>query len=299
MGKRLLAVIVALAVAVVVAGCGGGGGGGSADNSTKTLTVGDIGWTENTAVANLTKVLFEEDLGYKEVKLQVLDVGLMFEGVAGGEVDVFPDVWMPNHEAQLAEVEEDVIHLPPWYQGQTAFGLAVPYYMKDTKSIADLNESGAERIIGIEPGAPFVEVVQKDVIPAYNLNLELEPSSTAGMISEVQRLYPEKEPFVFMPWSPHWMNQEFDYHFLEDPKNAQGVYDEPAKISAIVNEDLKSDDPVAFAYMKAFTLTEDQLNALEDEIRKAGDDAVKGSKAWIEKNRDVVKPWLEAAKQAQ
>ncbi len=298
MGKRLLAVIVALAVAVVVAGCGGGGGG-SADNSTKTLTLGNIGWTENTAVANLTKVLFEEDLGYKEVQLQVLDVGLMFEGVAGGEVHAFQDVWMPNHEAQLAEVEDDVVHLDPWYQGQTAFGLAVPDYMKDTKSIADLNQSGAERIIGIEPGAPFVEVVQKDVIPAYNLNLELQPSSTAGMIAEASRLYKEQEPFVFMPWSPHWMNQEYDYHFLEDPKNAQGVYDEPAKISAIVNEDLESDDPVAFAYLKAFTLTEDQLNALEDEIRKADDDAVKGSKAWIEKNQDVVKPWLEAAKQAQ
>ena len=311
MVKRLLVVVLALAVAAFVAGCGGGGGG-SAQSESKTLTLGDIGWTEDVAVDNLTKVVLEEDLGYKEVELKTLDVGLLFEGVAGGDLDAFQDVWMPNHEQLLAEVENDVEHLDPWYDGQTTFGLAVPTYMEGVNSIADLNESGAETIIGIEPGAVISEKVEKNVIPDYNLTLEYEPSSTAAMLAEVERLYKDKEPFVFPPWCPNPMcgkvtgaqgtrdlPGKYDFRYLEDPKNSQGNLDQPAKISAIVNEDLPDDDPVAYAFINNLRLNDVELVALENEISKAGDDPIKGSKAWLEDNRDVVQPAIDAAKQAQ
>ena len=280
-----------------LAGCGGGGSG-SSGNSSKTLTLGNIGWAENIAVANLTKVLFEEDLGYQEVDLKLLDVGPLFQGVGGGDLHAFQDVWMPNHEALINKVKDDVAHLDPWFQGQTAFGLAVPNYMSGVESIADLNGSGADTILGIEPGAPFVAQVEDEVIPAYDLKLDLKASSTAGMLTEAESLYNDEEPFVFMPWVPHPMNEVFDYRFLEDPKNAQGVFDQPAKISTVVNADLESDDPTAFAFMNAYTLNEEQLNTLMDEISKADDDGVAGSKAWLKNNRDVVKPWIDAAKQA-
>src|SRR5829696_2378937 len=150
--KRLLALMFALVVAVLVlAGCGGGGA--SSSSSGGTLTLGELGWQENVAVANLTKTILEEDLDYDTVELKTLDVGLLFEGVAGGDLDAFQDVWIPNHTQLLSEVENDVEHLDPWYEGSTSFGLAVPSYMKGVNSIADLNQSGAERIIGIEPGA--------------------------------------------------------------------------------------------------------------------------------------------------
>jgi glycine betaine/proline transport system substrate-binding protein len=282
-----------------LAGCGSGSGGGSSssDNSSKTLTLGNIGWAENIAVSNLTKVIFEEDLGYGQVDLKLLDVGPLFQGVAGGDLHAFQDVWMPNHKDLLAEVEDDVEHLKPWFQGQTAFGLAVPNYMGDIRSLADLNNAGTDTILGIEPGAPFMEVVEKDVIPAYNLNLELKASSTAGMLSEVDRLYSNEEPFVFMPWIPHPMNEQYEYHFLEDPKDAQGAFDEPAKISTVINGDLESDDPAAYAFLNKYTLTEGQLNTLMGEISNAEDEAA-GAKAWLKGNRSVVKPWIDAAKQA-
>jgi glycine betaine/proline transport system substrate-binding protein len=313
--KRLLALMSALVVALlVVAGCGGGGGGASS-TSGGTLTLGNIGWTENVAVANLTKTILEEDLDYDEVELKTLDVGLLFEGVAGGELHAFQDVWMPNHEQLLSEVENDVEHLDPWYEGSTSFGLAVPSYMKGVNSIADLNQSGATRIIGIEPGAIITTKIDEHVIPEYNLTLEHEPSSTAAMLAEVEGLYKDKEPFVFPPWCPNpmcgevsgWQGEEsarelpgmFDFRYLEDPKNAQGNLDEPAKISAIVNEDLEGDDPVAYTFIKELSLNEAELISLENEIAAADDNAAKGVQAWLEENRDVVKPAIDAAKQAQ
>src|SRR5829696_4342716 len=298
MVKRLLVLALALTVAALVASCGGGGGGGGSEESAnKTLTLGNIGWTENTAVATLTKVALEKDLGYQDVKLQTLDVGLTFEGVAGGDLHAFQDVWMPNHKDYIAEVENDVEHLDPWYEGQTTFGLAVPSYMTGVNSIADLNQSGAERIIGIEPGAVISEKIEKNVIPDYNLKLEHEPSSTAAMLAEVERLYNDKEPFVFPPWCPHPMCAQFDFRYLEDPKNSQGNLDEPAKISSIVNEDLADDDPVAYAFIKNLRLSDKELIELEDAQAKEGE--VKGVQVWLEENKDVVQPAIDAAKKAQ
>src|SRR5215216_2283164 len=310
--KRLLALMSALVVALlVVAGCGGGGA--SSSSSGGTLTLGSIGWQEDVAVANLTKVVLEDDLDYDEVELKTLDVGLLFEGVAGGDLDAFLDVWIPNHTQLLSEVENDVEHLDPWYEGSTSFGLAVPTYMKGVNSIADLNQSGATRIIGIEPGAIITTKIDEHVIPEYNLKLEHEPSSTAAMLAEVQGLYKDKEPFVFPPWCPHpmcgevsgWQGEEsarelpgmFDFRYLEDPKNAQGNLDQPAKISAIVNEDLEGDEPVAYAFIKNLSLSDEELVALEDAQTKEGE--VKGVQSWLEKNRDVVQPAIDAAKQAQ
>src|SRR5918997_135355 len=312
MVKRSLVLVLAVAIAVFVAvGCGGGGG--SAESENKTLTLGDIGWTESVAVTNLTKVVLEEDFGYQEVELKTLDVGLLFEGVAGGDLNAFMDVWIPNHTQLLAEVENDVEHLEPWYEGQTTFGLAVPSYMEGVNSIEDLNQSGAERIIGIEPGAVISEKIEKNVVPEYNLTLEHEPSSTAAMLAEVERLYKDKEPFVFPPWCPHtmcgtvygWEGQSpsdlggmYDFRYLEDPKNALGNLDQPAKISSIVNEDLSDEDAVAYAFLKELRLSEEELISLETEITNAGDDAIKGTKTWLEENRDTVQPAIDAAKQA-
>jgi glycine betaine/proline transport system substrate-binding protein len=296
MVKRLLVLVLAFAAAAFVAGCGGGGGG-SQESANKTLTLGNIGWTENVAVANLTKVVLEEDLGYQQVELKTLDVGLLFEGVAGGDLHAFQDVWIPNHTELLSEVENDVEHLDPWYEGQTSFGLAVPTYMEGVNSIADLNQSGAERIIGIEPGAVISEKIEQNVIPDYNLQLEHEPSSTAAMLAEVERLYKDKEPFVFPPWCPHPMCAQFDFRYLEDPKNSQGNLDQPAKISAIVNEDLPDDDPVAYAFLKNLRLNEEELISLENAQAKEGE--VKGTQTWLKDNRDVVQPAIDAAKQAQ
>ena len=311
--KRLLALMSALVVAILVlAGCGAGGGGASS-TSGGTLTLGNIGWTENVAVANLTKAVLEEDFDYKEVELKTLDVGLLFEGVAGGDLDAFQDVWMPNHTQLLAEVENDVEHLKPWYEGQTSFGLAVPSYMTGVNSIADLNQSGAERIIGIEPGAVISTKIEENVIPEYNLNLEHEPSSTAAMLAEVEGLYKDKEPFVFPPWCPNpmcgevsgwdaWggtkdLGGDFDFRYLEDPKNSQGNLDEPAKISAIVNEDLADDEPVAYAFINNLRLSDKELVALEDAQAQEG--AVKGVQSWLKDNRDVVQPAIDAAKKAE
>lgn len=309
LSKKSLALVLALLVGVIAAGCGGGGSsssGGSqgSGGEAKTLKLGvAAGWTENIAVANLVKVILEEDLGYGKVETQTADLGPVFQGVGNGDLDAFQDMWLPNHAAQFESVEKDVEQLGPWFDGTVKFGIVAPSYM-NISSIEELNEAGVKQIVGIDPGAIITTAILENTIPKYGLKQEYIQSSEAAMLTEVEKRYKNKEPFAFIAWTPHWMNETYDFTYLEDPKgtltNPAGDPLDQAKISTIVREDLKEDDPVAHTLLSEYKLDVEQTNSLEEEINKAGyDDPTKGVKVWLEANRDVVKPWVDAAKQAE
>ena len=290
-----MAAVLALAlVALAPAGCGPLG-------QDEVLRLANIGWDENVAVSYLTKALLEEELAYGLVEISTSqDLDSTYRGVATGELDAFQDVWLPNQEDLLEGVAEDVEHLDPWFLGQTRQGMAVPAYM-DVKTIGQLGGTDAEFIFGIEPSSAMMrEVVGGDaggVIPAYGLEQKLVQAPTAAMLAEVGRRYAFGEEFAFLAWSPHWMNQEFNIRYLEDPKDAFGETNDPAECSTIVREGLREEDPVAHALMDALELTEAQINGLEQAINEEGD-PLAGARRWVSQNRGVVRPWIEAARSA-
>jgi glycine betaine/proline transport system substrate-binding protein len=271
--------------------------GCSGADSDKTLTIADIGWTENTAIAQLTKVLLEEQLGYQEVTIKTTDLDSVYQGVADGDLDAFQDVWLPNQRDLLQSVQNDVEQLNYSYEGQTKQGLAVPTYM-DTTSIDQLNESKADMILCIEPSSVMLQIFADDVIPAYGLRQKLVEAPTEGMLFEVDNRYRNQEEFAFCAWSPHWMNQRYSLRYLEDPKDAWGPLNDPASITTIVNKDLPKNDPEATAFMDALMLDEDQLGDLENTINEASDPH-EGAKRWAQDNIELWQPWVEAAQSAQ
>jgi glycine betaine/proline transport system substrate-binding protein len=293
--KRPLILLLILTVGVLAAGCSGLG----SVSGGKELTIGYIGWDENVAVSSLTKVLLEEELGY-EVELQLTDeavVKQVYQGVADGNFDAFQDVWIPNQKKYLREVAGDVEHLDPWFEGKTAQGVAVPYYM-DVYSLPELDNAGTDMILGIEPGSAFHPQIKNEVIPGYDLDMKLVEGSTSAMLSELEKAYEMREPIVFFGWSPHWMNVRYDFRYLEDPRDLLGDFNNSAKISSIVNADLSEDEPTAYAFIKALSLDEEQINQLEADINETGD-PVEGVKVWLEDNNNVVQPWIDAAKKAR
>src|SRR5215216_3658160 len=222
--SKLLAIIFALVVlgCLTLSGCGGLG-------QNNGLLLANIGWDENVAVSNLTKVLLEDELGYESVEIRTQDnLDATYRDVASGELDAFQDVWLPNQEALLDEVTEEVERLDPWFLGETKQGMAVPAYM-DVKSIPQLNSTDAEFILGIESSSVMMQEVGQEVVPDYDLEQKLVTAPTAGMLAEVERLYTFREEFVFLAWSPHWMNQRYKIRYLEDPKDAMGPTNDPAE----------------------------------------------------------------------
>jgi len=280
-----------LLVSTLATGCGGG------EDSAKRLDIADIGWTENTAIAHLTKVLLEEELGYEQVTIKTTDLDSVYSSVAEGDLDAFQDVWLPNQRDLLSSVEDDVEQLSFSYEGETKQGLAVPSYM-DTTSLEQLNESKADMIFGIEPGSVVMGVIYNEVIPAYGLEQKLVEAPTEGMLTEVERRYNDREEFALVAWSPHWMNQRYDLRYLEDPEDAFGELNDPAKITTIVRKNLAENDPEARAFMDALVLDEEHLNDLESTINEVGEPQ-EGARQWAQDNREVWQPWVEAAQNAQ
>jgi glycine betaine/proline transport system substrate-binding protein len=290
-GKHLAAILALVLGALALTGCGGLGQGTG-------LILANIGWDENVAVSNLTKVLLEEELDYEKVDINTSEnLDATYRDVASGELDAFQDVWLPNQGALLDEVAEDVEHLDPWFLGETKQGMAVPAYM-DVRSIDQLNGTDAQFILGIEQSSVMMRWVGKEVMPAYSLEQELVEAPTAGMLAEVDRLYAFRDEFVFLAWSPHWMNQRYDIRYLEDPKDAMGPTNDPAECSTIVRGSLRETDPVAYAFMDALELTEEQINGLESVINDE-EDPLAGARRWASENREVVRPWIEAARNAR
>ena len=283
--------LLLIIVGTLATGCGGGA------DSSKTLTIADIGWTENTAMAQLTKVLLEEQLGYEKITVKTTDLDSVYEGVAEGDPDAFQDVWLPNQRDLLESVQDRVEQLGYTYQGQTTQGIAVPSYM-DAASLDQLNQSKADLILGIEPSSVVMAKVYDEVIPAYGLRQNLVEAPTQGMLAEVENRYRDREEFALVAWSPHWMNQRYDLRYLEDPKDAFGELNDPARITTIVNEALPENDPVATAFMNALVLDEDQLDDLESTINEVGEPH-EGARQWAQENREVWQPWVEAAQDAQ
>jgi glycine betaine/proline transport system substrate-binding protein len=283
--------LLLLLVGTLATGCGGGG------DSAKRLDIADIGWTENTAIAHLTKVLLEEELGYEQVTIKTTDLDSVYGSVAEGDLDAFQDVWLPNQRDLLSSVEDDVEQLSFSYEGETEQGLAVPSYM-DTTSLEQLNESKADMIFGIEPGSVVMGVIYDEVIPAYGLEQKLVEAPTEGMLTEVERRYNDWEEFALVAWSPHWMNQRYDLRYLEDPEDAFGELNDPAKITTIVRKNLAENDPEAREFMDALVLDEEHLNDLESTINEVGEPQ-EGARQWAQDNREVWQPWVEAAQNTQ
>ncbi|MCH9731857.1 MAG: glycine/betaine ABC transporter substrate-binding protein, partial [Actinomycetia bacterium] len=165
-----------LAIALVVTSCGG-----SEQAQKRELTIGYIPWDEDVAVTYLWKDLLEEQ-GYG-VKMQLLEVGPLFAGVARGDLDLFFDVWLPTtHESYWEQYGDKVEKLGEWYE-DASLEWTVPAYVEDVNSIGDLKGKADEfdrEIIGIEAGAGLTEASKDKVIPEYGLGDEytVKTSST-------------------------------------------------------------------------------------------------------------------------
>ena len=57
----------------------------------------------------------EEEIGYESVTVNTSDLDSVYEGVAEGDLDAFQDVWLPNQQDLLGNVEDDVELLDPFH----------------------------------------------------------------------------------------------------------------------------------------------------------------------------------------
>ena len=297
MKKPLFVLFSMLFAAVLLVSCSGGADSGESDSQKGAdqaaeekgkLKFGINNWAENVAVSNMWKVLLEKE-GY-EVELRTLEKAPVWTGIAQGDLDLSPEIWLPITDAPFyEEYKENIVVHEAWYEG-TKLGLAVPSYV-DIDSLEELNDHKDMfdgRIVGIDAGASLMGLT-KDAIEEYGLEYELIESSETAMLSELEKAYNNEEPILVTLWSPHWVFAEYDLKYLEDPRTVFGEADD---IYYMTRTGFEEDYPEVVQWMNNWKMDDDSLGSLMALGEELGD-PIEAAKQWIEDNRDLVEEWMQ------
>jgi glycine betaine/proline transport system substrate-binding protein len=252
-------------------------------------------WADVLAVANVAKYVLETKL-QQPVQFVQADIGIQYQGVARGDLDIMVGGWLPvTHAAYYAKYKNDMDDVGIIYTGGKN-GWAVPAYVPESElsSISDLNKPDVKSkvngtIDGIEPGGGLMQASEK-TIKAYDLNgYNLQSSSEAGMLAGVSRAYQSKQWVVATVWSPHWLFQKWQMRYLKDPKGTLGGEEQ---VHAFASKQFASKFPRADVFFKHFKLTLADVESIEYEGNSTNDYAA-AAKKFVDAHPEKLSAWLQ------
>ncbi|MFD7050816.1 ABC transporter permease/substrate binding protein [Streptomyces mirabilis] len=261
----------------------------AAAETKRPLDVAWFPWDEDVAVSYLWKNVLARR-GYT-LNLKQMDVGPVYTGLASGDLDLNFDAWLPYAQSNYWDQHKnDLRDLGTWYR-PTSLEIAVPSYVKDVKSLADLKGKAGTfggRIIGIEPGTGEMNLLKTKVLPGYGLDKEYKvvDGSTPAMLAELKRAYAKKQPVAVVLWSPHWAYSEYQLTKLADDKK---LFGEGNTIRTISSKKFPERYPQLTKWIKNFRMSESELGTLESEIKQRGQGHEEAAVAtWLKEHPDVV-----------
>lgn len=257
-----------------------------------TIKIGYVeGWDDSVATSNVAAEVIEKRLGYP-VQLVPVAAGIMWQGVARGDLDATLSAWLPvTQGAYWDQFKTKVADLGTNFP-DAKIGLIVPADVPE-KSISDLAEHKADfggRIVGIDAGAGVMKKPD-DAIKAYNLDYQLMPSSGSAMTAELARSMHANKPVIVTGWAPHWMFAKWKLKFLDDPKK---VYGEAEHVDNVVNPSLETKAAPVVAFLKKFQWKPGEI----DSVMLATENGAKpaaAADAWIAAHADRVDSWVGGA----
>jgi glycine betaine/proline transport system substrate-binding protein len=258
-----------------------------------------IGWTAwSTAEANtkLIKKILEDKMGY-DVELIMSDIGIQYQGISNGDIDLMLMAWLPTtHKSYWQKFAGKVVDLGPIYT-RARLGWVVPNYIPKDKlnSISDLtNDKVAKKldnkIVGIDPGAGLMQA-SEDAMEEYGLEdagYQLLSSSGAGMTAALSRAIKRDKWIVATGWSPHWKFAKWDLRYLEDPKGLLGGKE---RIHCLARKGFYQDVPYeVFEFFVRYNIPIDDLEALMLEAREISYE--EAADAYIKNNPKRIHYWM-------
>ncbi|WNK20019.1 glycine betaine ABC transporter substrate-binding protein [Halomonas piscis] len=208
-----------------------------------------------------------EPLGYTTEKQQ-LSSTVGYSTLENGDSDAFLAGWVPaQQESYDAAMESGtIVDLGNNVNG-ARMGFAVPGYVADAgitsaEQLADpeIAERFNHSVYSIENGSTVTDMLN-DAIDAdvYGLgDWEGKPSSTPGMLSEVEGAAKEERWIIFYGWTPHWMVPEFDTEILDDPEGVYGDDNGSSDVKTIVTQRYADANPNMLKLLDQFVLSADE-----------------------------------------
>ena len=289
--KRVCMVLMVLAVCGLFVGPAA-----QAANYDKPIKIGWTAWSTAEANTKLIKAILEDKMGY-DVELIMSDIGIQYQGLSTGDIDLMLMAWLPTtHQNYWKKFAGKVVDLGPIYT-RARLGWVVPDYVPQDKvnSISDLTDQDVadklnNKITGIDPGAGLMQASEK-AMEEYGLSdagYELLSSSGAGMTAALSRAIKRDDWIVATGWSPHWKFAKWDLRYLEDPKGLLGGKE---RIHCLARKGFYQDVPYeVFEFFVRYNIPIDDLEALMLEARNTSYE--EAANAYIKNNPKRIKYWM-------
>ena len=269
------------------------------DAACSTVKLGDPGWSD-IAVTNGIASFLLDGLGYK-AESQTLAVPIIFAGLQKGQVDVFLGNWMPagQHDyeryVESGQVDKVVENL-----GGTEYTLAVPTYVheagvKDFSDLARFAEQFGRKIYGIGSGSPANDYIRQ-MIEGNEFGLgdwQLVESSEQAMLVQVGRAVKRDEFVVFLGWTPHPMNVQFDMQYL---KGGEKFFGSTGSVNTLARKGYVAECPNVGKLLSNLKFTQEMENTIMDEVLNRRVANATAIRSWIKANPAVLDGWLEGVK---
>jgi glycine betaine/proline transport system substrate-binding protein len=302
-------IITTLIISIMVAGTAFAGGQGEAaevaetSDTPESVTVrfAEVAWTDIVATTASTRLVLEA-LGYQTTAVMVA-VPMAYEGMSGGDVDVFLGNWMPS----MATISNEYFDRGTVIQNRAnlegaKYTLATPAYMADEgltdfADIADFAEELDYTIHGIEPGNDGNQVILDMIAEdAFGLGeFSLAESSEAGMLAEAQARERQQEPIVFLGWAPHPMNNFLDMEYLSGGDDYFGPDYGAATVYTNTREGFLDAYPNLERFFDNLYFTLEMEGAIMGAIGE-GADARDAAEEWLSENPAILQDWLDGVR---
>ena len=293
------------------------------------VAIGEPNWTSGRAMAGLIKVVIEDKLGGK-AELVPGTNAVIFKGMdrGKGEIDVHPDVWMPNQEnftREYVDTANTVALSEGSYVGFSAFCALKDFAEKHdiktvfdlaTPEIAKLMDRDGDGMGDIWVGAPgwastkinSVKVRDYGITNFFKPIIAEEEVATAS-ISTAQN---KNEGYAFYCYAPHYNWFVFDMVRLEEPEHDPAKYDmkqpaedpkwfenskvttgdKPKTIHVGYSRSLEKRAPSVAAFLAKIDMDTDTVNNFSYEIGVKKRSNVDVAREWVAANSDRVDGWL-------
>ena len=228
------------------------------------LRLGWSPWADAEVVSLMAEQLIETHYGVP-VERVMADIGIQYQSVARGDLDLMLMAWLPGtHRDYWERVRDQVLDLGPMYSGK--LGWVVPDYVpaNELNSISDLRDPTlakrfSNRVQGIDPGSGLNQASEQ-ALKSYRLaDIELISASSAAMTAVLAQAIREQRWVVVTSWTPHWMFARYQLRFLEDP---QGVFGGTERIHAVARLGLDKQFPQVTDFLSRFHIPDQELSAV-------------------------------------
>jgi glycine betaine/proline transport system substrate-binding protein len=242
----------------------------------KPVVIGWINWADAEIATKLATTALEDQLK-QPVKLVMADIGIQFQALANGKVDLIPMAWLTySHKPFWDQYHDRLEDLGVLYEGR--LGLAVPTNIPvdEVASIEDLNkpevrEKLGGKILTSEVGNGQYKTATR-AIAEYKLEgYKLVASSETGMLNELDRNLKRGKWSLINAWSPHWMFSKWSLRYLDDPKE---VYGKTEQIHAVARKGFTHDFPEVANFFAHFTIPMKDLETMMKQARESSADKV-------------------------